>query len=174
MARLGCSCGAVMSTVDCPSPHIYHIFTQDEVDTALSQCPDCPFWDFYTNWDSQKNEKRLFTSEEYALWYCTACGRMYQVQAKPQGRWVKKYRISDDVSSPANLDIANWNKLYIYSDIDVEQITEENFNIKLRDFINHKRHIYDFRISPDSATVVIYNKKDGAIAKVYLLEDSIV
>ena len=173
MARLGCSCGAVMSTVDCPSPYIYHIFTQDEVDTALSQSPDCPFWDFYTNWDSQKNEKRLFTSEEYTFWYCTACGRMYQVQAKPQGRWVKKYRMSSDNLFPANIDNANRKRLYIYSDIDVEQITEENFNIKLRDFINHKRHIHDFYISPDSATVLICDKKSGAIVKVYLLEESI-
>ena len=70
MARLGCSCGAAMSTVDCPSPHVYHIYTQSEVDRALSNDPDCPYPDFHTNWDSKKDEKHIFTSEEYSYWYC--------------------------------------------------------------------------------------------------------
>ena len=173
MARLGCSCGAAMSTVDCPSPHVYHIYTQAEVDRALTNDPDCPYWDFHTNWDSKKDEKHIFTSEEYSYWYCTACGRMYQVQAKPQGRWMKKFRLADDISFLTDEDIVNWEKLYVYSDKVVDQITEKNFTIKLADFINHKKHLYDCYISVCGSTIAICKRKTKEIVKVYLLEESI-
>jgi hypothetical protein len=172
MSRLGCSCGAAMSTVKCPSPHVYHVFTQEEIDVALKEKPDCPFWDFYSNWDSQRDEKCLFTSEEYSYWYCTACGRMYQVQAKPQGRWVKKYRKSDTPMFTAE-DVMIWDKLYVYSDKVVDQITEHNFTISLADFIAHKKHTYNCFISDDGSQIVVCSKKTKEILQSYLLEESI-
>ena len=139
MARLGCSCGAAMSTVDCPSPHVYHIYTQSEVDRALS----------------------------------TACGRMYQVQAQPQGRWMKKFRLADDISFLTDEDIVNWEKLYVYSDEVVDQITEKDFTIKLADFINYKKHLYDCYISGCGSTIAVCKRKTKEIVKVYLLEEAI-
>ena len=173
MARLGCSCGAAMSTVACPSPHIYHVFTQAEVTAALSENPECPFWDFYTNWDSQKDEKHLFTSEDFSYWYCTACSRMYQVQAKPRGRWVKKFHPSDNIAFLTSEDIANWEKVYVYSDKVVDQITEKDFKITLPAFLNHKKHVYECYISPCSSTIAVCDKKSKAIVKVYLLEEAV-
>jgi hypothetical protein len=173
MARLGCPCGAAMSTVDCPSPHVYHVFTQAEVTAALNKNSECLFWDFYTNWDSQKDEKCLFTSEDFSYWYCTACGRMYQVQAKPQGRWVKKYQLSEDISFLTDEDIVKWEKLYVYSDKVVDQITEKDFKITLSAFLNHKKHVYEFYISPCSSIIAVCDKKTKAIVKVYLLEESV-
>ena len=171
MARLGCSCGAAMSTVDCPSPHIYHIFTQAEVTAALNANSNCRFWDFYTNWDSEKDEKHLFTSEEYKYWYCTACGRVYQVQAIPQGRWVKKYQPSEDISFLTG-DITRWEKLFVYSDKVVDRITEKDFNITLAAFVDHKNHEYEFYISPCSSTIAVCDRKTKALVKVYHLEES--
>ena len=173
MARLGCSCGEAMSTVDCPSPHVYHVFTQAEVAAALNKSADCLFWDFYTNWDSEKDEKHLFTSEEYSYWYCTVCGRAYQVQATPRGRWVKKYRPSEDTSFLTGEDIIGWEKLYVYSDRVVDRITEKNFKITLSEFINHKNHVHECYISPCASTVAVCDKKTHAIVKVYLLEESV-
>ena len=173
MARLGCSCGATMSTVDCPSPHVYHVFTQAEVDATLSKNSECLFWDFYTNWDSQKDKKHIFTSEEYTYWYCTACGRMYQVQAQPQGRWVKKFKMSEDISFLTDEDIVEWDRLYVYSDKVVDQITEKDFGIKLSSFIAHKKHIYDCYISKCGCTIAVCKKNTKEIVRVYILEDSI-
>ena len=173
MARLGCSCGAAMSTVDCPSPHVYHIYTQAEVDRALNNNPDCPYWDFHTNWDSKKDEKHIFTSEEYSYWYCTACGRMYQVQAQPQGRWIMKFQKAEDISFLSDEDIVNWTRLYVYSDKVVDQITEKDFTIKLADFIKHKKHLYDYYISPCSSTIAVCDRKTKVISKVYILEESV-
>lgn len=172
MARLGCACGATMSTVDCPSPNVYHLYTGKEVTDALKQSPTRRFWDFHTNWDSVEDKEFRFTDDRYSYWYCTACGRFYQVEAKPQGRWVKKYMISaDTVSLPQ--DIGPWNRLYVYADAVVDQLTEKDFDISLHDFIHHKKHTHDFYISDDLSKVAVCQRGTTNIEKLYLLEDCV-
>ena len=67
----------------------------------------------------------------------------------------------------------NWEKLYVYSDEVVDQITEKDFTIKLADFINHKKHLYNCYVSKCGSTVVVCKRKTKEIVKVYLLEGAI-
>lgn len=172
MARLGCSCGATMSTVDCPSPNVYHVYTGKEVTDALNLNPNRKFWDFHTNWDSVADKECCFTNDKYSYWYCTTCGRFYQVEAKPQGRWVKKYMVSTDIASmPENINL--WNQLYVYADAVVDQITEKDFDISLEEFIRHRKHTHDFYISDDLTKIAVCQRGSVNIEKLYLLEDSV-
>jgi len=76
----------------------------------------------------------------------------------------------DAVSLQENID--SWNRLYVYADTVVDQLTEKDFDISLDEFIHHKKHTHDFYISDDLSKVAMCQRGSTNIEKLYLLEDS--
>lgn len=48
MSNLLCKCGKRLSSVDCPSENIVHIWHESDVRNYLRDRPDITAWDFYS------------------------------------------------------------------------------------------------------------------------------
>lgn len=75
MARLGCICDYVLSSSDCPSKDILHIYYRKYADAALVEDPDITLWDFYLkDW-------------VYEYWLCHDCGCIYEFDLRKSDSW---------------------------------------------------------------------------------------
>ncbi|MGM9570108.1 MAG: hypothetical protein ACI3XC_08505 [Phascolarctobacterium sp.] len=123
MARLGCICGAAMSTSVCPSPNKINIFTNGELTKALKETPDKLLWDFYSD------------DRDLEYWYCDECKRIYFVEAKSEGEIVKVFRPSAK-STEITLSFAELNfiELYVLFDTEIDAITELNYDMTISEY----------------------------------------
>ena len=157
MGRLGCNCGATMSSVDCPSPNIIHIYEDKEVKKALKDNPSVGLWDFRS------------IRREYEYWYCTNCGRVHQVNVVT-GYCVLRYTPigkSDDLIGIMCVPV-DWEELYVITDVELDDVTERDFSIKLADYLPRiKRRVV---LSPDHQTAAVYNTDTGTELERYVTE----
>ena len=157
MGRLGCNCGAIMSSVDCPSQNIIHIFTEQEVEETVKNRPSLRLWDF-------RSEHR-----QYEYWYCTDCGRVHQVDVDT-GCCVLRYvpvGASDDQYVILAIP-SDWSELYVITDVELDEVTEHDFSITLADYLPKiKRRVM---LSPDQRTAIVFNAGTGLEVERYAAE----
>ena len=157
MGRLGCNCGATMSSVDCPSPNIIHVFEENEVKKALKDNPAIRLWDF-------RSMRR-----KYEYWCCTDCRRIHQVNVET-GYCVLRYTPigkSEDQIGIMGIP-ADWQELYVITDVELDDVTERNFSIKLTEYLPKvKRRVM---LSPDQQTAIIFDSETGVELERYIAE----
>ncbi|MCR4720528.1 MAG: hypothetical protein K5655_02285 [Lachnospiraceae bacterium] len=151
MSQLGCRCGERMSRTDCPSKYILYVYYESEIKNALKDNPSLSLNDFLTAWDSVKNCKKVYQVRKEAVdyWYCPVCKRVYEVQNKPDGRWLRIFKRESPDNSE---DYSNWTRLYVMTDIGTDSATESDFTIGLSDYL-HQIDDIKYYISNDERTL---------------------
>ena len=153
MGRLGCNCGATMSSVDCPSPNIIHIYEEKEIEMALKANPSVGLWDFRS------------IRREYEFWYCTNCRRVHQVNVATgycELRYAPIGKAEDQITT------SDWHDLYIITDVELDNVTERNFSIPLAEYLPEvKRKV---KLSPDHQTAIVFDVKTGVELERYIAE----
>lgn len=155
MARLKCVCGAGLSNTTAPSDNILYVFTKVEVDNAINNNSEITLYDFETG-----------INEEYEYWYCQDCKRVMVVERKPCGRLIDSYSSCSSCEAVSEQELTEF---YVFSDIDIYNVEEDDINISLSDFIHqygeeHLRFITAdkkkvFKISQDNILKLIYTKE---------------
>ena len=157
MGKLACNCGAVMSNVDCPSENILHVYFWDEITQTLSMEPSITLWEFRVK------------DRTYEYWYCKSCGRVHEVNVR-QGRCVRRFRPeAQDVEVPCLISVPNdWKEIFAITDIELDYITEKNFELKLTDSLPliHRRVMF----SPDQKCAIVFDTSSGMAKKKYAEE----
>ncbi len=168
MSRLGCRCGGVMSTTSCPSPNWLYIYTEDEIHNAISWNVDINVLDFLTDWDAKTDTRREYQTrkEPVEYWYCTDCHRVYEVQSKPGGRWLRIYQRRENNTCS---DYDKWKRIYILPDTKTEFYTEINPGIRLVDYF--KCDVCSYYLSPDEKQCDVIDIAKSKILYSYFLED---
>lgn len=158
MGRLGCNCGAIMSSVDCPSQNLIHIYTEQEVTEALRENPSIRLWDF------------RMKQRKYEYWFCTACHRVHQVDVE-KGECIKRYRpIGETCNQLGIIGVPlDWQELYVITDVELDKITEQDFAITLGAYLPQiKRRVM---ISPDYQMAKVFDVATGYETESYIAEN---
>lgn len=169
MARLGCKCGHTMGGSECPSPYSLYVYYSNEVETAMAEYAGLRLMDFIMNWDEQHECRKDFMNrkEPVEYWYCTECGRVYELQALSRGHWLRVYSKMEEVAEPLDKDTLV--KLYVFSDVYCENILETDPDILLSEFV--QKFETDYFVSEDERVVYAFNKNDGTLLLAYKLEE---
>lgn len=119
-----------MSNSDVPSKNIINVFREANVKLALGKTPKVSLFDFETS-----------NSDGYEYWYCPNCKRVHVVENVPNGQVVKRYHPSD---CEEDVSITDMKPIYVFSDIEIYDAEEKNFELTLKDFIeqNGESHMY--------------------------------
>ncbi len=170
MARLGCRCGEGMYRSDDPSPYIVYIYYKEEAHNAMKDNPEITLNDFLTGWDEKHDCDRDYMDrpEPVDYWFCPVCKRVYEVQYIPGGRWLRIYHRSD-VAAPESLE--GWKQIYFMTDTEVFDATEENWGIRLSDYLQRHDNV-QYYLSPDEIIVHAVDKATEKVLFSYELEDS--
>ncbi len=166
MAGLLCRCGAGMETTTCPSPHKLMIYYKCEIDAALQLDPNITLSDFLSDWSTLRNCHHSYMNrkEPVEYWFCTECSRVYEVQAKPLGHWLRIFKlINSDVA-----DYDNWKQIFVLLDVETDDATERDVNASLNQYLKDHDSM-KYYISPDESEIVAYSDNS---AKKYILEDT--
>lgn len=148
MGRLGCNCGATMSNVDSPSKNLLEIYTAAEVDAAIKTDKNMTLWDFST------------LDRPYEYWYCTNCRRVHKVD-NTIGRCILRYKPVGTVTNPSGIIgiPSDWSELYVITDVELDTVTEKDFNIRLIDYLPKiSRRVM---LSPKQDKVIVYDACSG-------------
>lgn len=169
MSRLGCKCGCIMSSSNCPSPNIIKIFTEEEITSAINYNRSIKLIDFETDWDETQECQKLFTKrpEPVEYWYCNECNRVYEVSLDLQ-RWIRVYYKNE---LPENFGTIATKKLFVFTDKELEDAETENDNILLNDFISKKGYRHYCRTNDDNTKVIVFDSKNDNIIGYYELEE---
>ena len=159
MGRLGCKCGRVLSTVDCPNDVDLMAFEGVRLSDLLRTCPEILLTDVMLDYDIPGK----------SFWYCNDCGRVYVFRDDPQ-MYSRVYLRCDYESCESIDDILNLRELYFFTDRQVEEPTETDFGYTLKAFLDNPPHPYRFFITCDSSKVYAYNATTGSVAYCYVLE----
>ena len=170
MSQLGCRCGNRLTKTDCPSPCSIDIFYKEEIDNAIQSDSNITLHNFLSGWDEiyACQHEFMIRPESVDYWFCPECKRVYEVQNKPQGRWLRIYqRSAPDVLTRFD----EWRQIYVMPDIETDAATEENWEITLSAYLKHHSSIVCF-LSPDENTACLIDRKTDKFLYCYVLEDS--
>lgn len=170
MAQLGCRCGERMTKTFCPSPCTLDIFSKEEIDKAINEEPFIALHNFLEGWDEKNDCKKEYMDrpEPVDYWFCPVCKRVYEVQNIPHGRWLRIYKRSC-VPTPENFD--DWKQIYVLTDVETDQATEVDWEIKLSDYLRQHDSVL-YYLSPDEKTAHAVDKATSKVLFSYVLEDS--
>lgn len=135
MSKLACRCGNSLSNVNCPSENIIHICKMDSVKQAIKENPGIRLWDFF-----EMIEEKL---PEY--WYCPVCGRITVVERISCGGVLKAF-CKEFVENNKDFNIIDCDELFACSDVELDAVTELNFEITLANYVGrecNKKYFYD-------------------------------
>lgn len=156
MARVGCICGNVLSNSDCPSKDVIYIYFRKDVDVAILTNPSITLWDFYS------------IDSPYVYFYCHNCGRVYKFNIKGTGEWWIFGKADSFEEQSLNSD---WQEVYVFTDIEIDEITEENFTIGLAEFIKNTYKPYRFWYNSRRQILQAYESDKHSFAFTYILEE---
>ena len=160
MGRLGCKCGIVLSNVDCPTDVELWGFEKSDINKILETNPGIILTDAVMDHSIQK----------YYFWYCKDCGRVYVFRMNHQ--MYNRIYVIHDFEGNDNIDaILKLRELYFFTDRQVEEPSEEDFEFTLKAFLDNPPHSYRFFITPDSSMVYAYNTASKTVAHCYSLEE---
>ncbi len=169
MARLLCKCGEGMNTTDDPSPCVVDIYYSEEIETALTNDPLLTLHNLKMDWDEKHDCQRSYyvRSEPIDYWFCPVCKRIYEVQLKPEGRWLRIFQKTDVTPQCCE----GWRRIYVLSDIDTYAAKEANENVLLADYLKTHDSPHYF-LSPDETLACAIDPANGQVLYSYALEDS--
>lgn len=169
MAQLGCRCGERMYTSDDPSPYILSIYYKVEADKAISNDPEITLHNFMLGWDEKNDCRREYMErlEPVDYWYCPVCKRVYEVQLKPHGRWLRIYRKVDAIVPS---DFTGWKQIYVITDYDMFNVYENCPDILLSEYLQQHDSVL-YYLSPDEKTAHAVDKVSSKVLFSYVLED---
>ena len=172
MAQLSCRCGEGMYKTDCPSEYSLFIYHYSEVEKALKENPSVTLNDFLTNWDSTHDCAKEYMSrkEPVEYWFCPSCKRVYEVQKIPHGRWLRIFK-RRETDIPLLIDYSDWDLIYVMTDVETDQATEDDFEISLSEYLKY-HDVVQFYMSPDKKTVCAIEKTTSRLLYLYEMEDS--
>ena len=156
MARLGCRCGNALSSTNVPSPNLLHIYSVEEVNQAIAECPEKLLLDYQTD----------YIGPEY--WYCPICKRVYEVEATPQGQATAVYH--ETKGNPAS-DSSKLSAWYVLSDKAMYDAEEEDFNLTIKDFFHSLSCTSIYYTDEQKSHVYHKNENEEALHQVYEKED---
>lgn len=159
MGRLGCKCGIVLSNVDCPNDVDLWGFEGSIIERLLLDHPQIVLTDVVMD----------HSLSDVYFWYCKDCGRVYVFRNNHQ-MCNRVYHIQEyDDNEPLDI-ILKMRDLYFYTDKEVEEPTEKDFDYSLKDFFDNLPHPYRYYITDDLTKVYAYDMKKHSIAHCYVLE----
>lgn len=93
MSRMLCKCGSTLGSSISPSPYGLSIYYEEEISDAIKENPKVELSDFLTGWDNVNEMQKDFMNrhEPVEYWYCPECHRVYEIQARVGGRWLRVY-----------------------------------------------------------------------------------
>ena len=159
MGKMTCKCGKILSNVDCPS--------------------DVDLWAFENKTLQSLAKTNIILTDavmDYHIpgsyyWYCKDCGRVYVFRNNHQMYnrvyLIHKYNNEDTVDN-----ILNMQELHFYTDKQIEEPTEKNFDYTLREFLENPPHPYRYFITSDQSRVYAFDSKKQCIAHYYQLEQT--
>ena len=159
MGRLGCKCGIVLSNVDCPNDIDLWGFEGSLIESLLSNNPQIVLTDVVMD----------YSLPDVYFWYCKDCGRVYVFRNNHQ-MYNRIYHIQEYDGKESLDSILKMRNLYFYTDKEVEEPTEKNFNYSLKDFFDNLPHPYRYYITDDLTKVYAYDMNNQRIAHYYVLE----
>ena len=127
---------------------------KSDVANTTEKDPEITLFDFETE----------VVNREYEYWYCPVCKRIHMVENVPSGKVVKRYICSEEkMDAPEEMT-----PFYVFTDTEIYDAEEENFNLKLADFIraNEDTHLYFLSEEKDK----VYKNEDGKLDVVYIQE----
>ena len=159
-----------MTKTSCPSPCSLDIFYDAEVDKAICEDSAIALHSFLSGWDERNDcaKEYMDRPEPVDYWYCPACKRVYEVQYKPGGRWLRIYKKAD---IPVTDRFEGWTRIYVLPDAETDAATEEDWEIRLYDYLQqHDNGRY--YLSPDEKIVHAVDKATEKVLFSYELENS--
>ena len=159
MGRLGCKCGRVLSNVDCPNDVDLWGFDGSTLNNLLKEKPEILLTDVVMDYNIQG----LY------FWYCKDCGRVYVFKNNHQ-MWDRVYLMREYNNDESVDDVLKMRELWFYTDKQMEEPTEKDFNFSLKNFFNALPHPYKYFISSDQERVFAYNTHTQTIDHLYQLE----
>lgn len=159
MGRLGCKCGRVLSTVDCPNDVDLMAFEGARLRDLLRTSPEILLTDVILDYDIPGK----------SFWYCNDCGRVYVFRDDHQ--MYNRVYLRRDYEARENVDdILKLRELYFFTDRQVEEPTETDFGYTLKAFLDSPPHPYRFFITADGSKVYAFDTIADCIAHYYVLE----
>ena len=160
-----------MGSSECPSPYRVAIYYEQEVKDALALDPDVTLQDFLSDWSEKNNCAHAYMSrtEQVDYWLCTECHRVYEVQAKAQGRWLRIFIPSE--TSQDSLDLSCRKRIYVFRDVETDAATEKKIDLRLEDYLKqHQNPAY--YLSEDETSASVMDSLTNHVLAEYTLEDS--
>lgn len=170
MSRLGCKCGAILGTSDCPSPYSLEIFYESEIMGALTDDPEISLHNFLLGWDEKNERQREYKNrpEPVNYWFCPTCKRVYEVQVHIGGRWLRVYK----KASPAVSNICDsWKRIYVMPEVETDAATEKEFGILLSEYLQQHDSI-QYYLSPDETVIHAIDSATKTVLFAYILEEA--
>lgn len=159
MGRLGCKCGRVLSTVDCPNDVELMAFEGAKLSDLLRTSPEMLLTDVMLDYDIPGK----------SFWYCNDCGRVYVFRDDHQ--MYNRVYLRRDYEACENIgDVLKLRELYFFTDRQVEEPTETDFGYTLKAFLDSPPHPYRFFITPDGSKVYAFDTTSNSITHYYALE----
>lgn len=166
MAGTICKCGAVINNMSSPSDVEYYIFSPKVAEEAIKENPKILLMDFETEWDELNQcEKNFFDQCEF--WFCHECKRMMVFKGRFLYKRYKRIATNQWIDEET---MKKWSPLYVYSDIELEDVTEKYHKATLKWFLENYPPKYDCYISPNQKTVVVCDHGTKDIKFVYISE----
>ncbi len=170
MSRLGCKCGHIMGSTESPSPYSIYVYYESEITQAISDNNNLTVMDFLSNWDEKHSCKKQYMKrkEEVDYWYCLECKRVYECQVKIGGHWLRVYQ-RKEAEITESFDKKLCTKLYVFTEIHSDNVTEIKPNILLSEFIDNLSKAYYTSI--DENTIYVVSKDSNELLYIYELEE---
>lgn len=159
MARLGCKCGKVLSSIDSPNDVELIVFEGATINHLLSTTPEILLTDVMLDYDIQDEH----------CWYCKECGRVYVFENNCQ-MYNRVYLIHNYIGEDSLESVLNLHELYIYTDKQIQEPTDKNFDYSLKDFFDNLPHPYRYYVTEDGLKVYAYDTLLKRIDHFYELE----
>ncbi len=140
MSQLGCKCGERMTKTSCPSPCSLDIFYKAGVDKAIYEDPAIALRSFLSGWDERNDCAKAYMDrpEPVDYWHCPVCKRVYEVQYKSGGRWLRIYK---KVNIPVTDSFESWTRIYVLPDVETDVATEDDYDIRLSDYLQQHDNV---------------------------------
>lgn len=159
MTKLTCMCGNVLSDSVDPSKDVLYVFSEKDFVSQIKKHPNLKFYEFY-----------MF--RDYEFWVCRRCKRIYfnREQEKKADKCFKLDKFH--VVNQEDLIAESWNRIYIFSDLDLYDLIEENEEITLSDFFSERKNLSKTFISADQKIIAVLDPDSESIVRTYSLESS--
>ena len=161
MGRLGCKCGKVLSSVDSPNDVELILFEGETINCLLNTKPEILLTDVMLDYDIQ----------DEICWYCKDCGRVYVFRSNHQ-MYNRVYLICEYNGDTSLDSILQLHELYIYTDKQIQDLIDRDFDYTLKDFFEKLPHPYRYYITDDLSKVYVYDTINNRIAHYYVLENT--